>query len=38
MPKDLPPVPSNHVRVVIIREEFGKTETFYDYMDIPLRG
>jgi hypothetical protein len=38
MPEDLPPIPPNHARVVIIREEFGKTETLYDYIDASLRG
>jgi hypothetical protein len=36
MPRDLPPVPPNHARVVIIRQEFGKSETLYDYIDASL--
>jgi hypothetical protein len=36
MPDNLPPIPPNHARVVIIRTEFGKSETLYDYIDASL--
>jgi hypothetical protein len=36
MPDNLPPVQPNHARVVIIRTEFGKSETLYDYIDASL--
>jgi hypothetical protein len=36
MPDNLPPVPPNHARVVIIRTEFGKSESLYDYIDASL--
>jgi hypothetical protein len=36
MPENLPPVAANHARIVIIRTEFGKSETLYDYIDASL--
>jgi hypothetical protein len=36
MPSDLPPIAENHVRVVIMRTEFGKGEILYDYIDVSL--
>jgi hypothetical protein len=36
MPDNLPPVPPNHARVVIIRTELGKSESLYDYTDASL--